>query len=253
MPAIKKESFGTLSDGQAVSIYTLRNTKGNELKVTDYGARVVSLRFRNKNFENKFVLIGKENASECEKDDKNLGVVYVDDSDHLSKKIWNAEQSVEGVKFSIKDGDKEISVLYSISNDNEISIKYEAKGIDDVTTSMAFSGDVLANPDFKIFSDEFKGGSNGAWAIIDKPAEVEMELGMFGFDIGCPIDYLDAGLKNAADIVSEAENIALKMYATQNKVHVDNIDGGFAIKTSGTKSDNGILKSQTVYVLKNKN
>ena len=29
MPAIKKESFGTLSDGQAASIYTLRNNKGN--------------------------------------------------------------------------------------------------------------------------------------------------------------------------------------------------------------------------------
>ena len=252
MPAIKKESFGTLSDGQAASIYTLRNTKGNELKVTDYGARVVSLRFRNKDFENKFALIGHNNVADYEKDDKALGVVYVDGSDHLSKKIWNAEQIVEGVKFTIKDGDKDIAVIYSISNDNEISIKYEAKGVDDVTASFAFSGDVIANPDFKIFSDDFKGGNSGEWAIIDKPAEVEMELGMFGFDIGCPIDYLDAGLKNAADIVSDAENIILKMYATQNKVHVDNIDGGFKIKTSGTKSEGGILKSQTVYVLKNK-
>ena len=251
MPAIKKESFGTLSDGQVASIYTLRNTKGNELKVTDYGARVVSLRFRNKDFENKFVLIGYNSADEYENDDKNLGVVYVDGSDHLAKKIWNAEQSVEGVKFSIKDGDKEIAVLYSISNDNEISIKYEAKGVEDVSTSMVFSGEVLANPNFKIFSDEFQGGNSGAWTLIDKPAEVEMELGMFGFDIGCPIDYLDAGLKNAADIVSDAEKISLKMYATQDKVHVDSIDGGFAIKTSGTKSDGGVLKSQTVYMLKN--
>ena len=251
MPAIKKESFGTLSDGQAASIYTLRNTKGNELKVTDYGARIVSLRFRNKAFENKFVLIGHENAAEYEKDDKNLGVVYVDGSDHLAKKIWNAEQIVEGVKFSIKDGDKDISVIYSISNDNEISIKYEAKGVEDVTTSLAFSADVLADPNFKIYSDDFKGGNSGAWPIIDEPAVVEMELGMFGFDIGCPIDYLDAGLKNAADIVSDSANMLLKMYATQDKVHVDSIDGGFAIKTSGTKNDNGVIKSQTVYILKN--
>ena len=46
MPSIKKEG----------SIWTLRNTKGNELKVTDVGARVVSLRFRDKDFKNQFVL-----------------------------------------------------------------------------------------------------------------------------------------------------------------------------------------------------
>ena len=252
MPAIKKENFGTLSNGQTAAIYTLRNTKGNELKVTDYGARVVSLRFRNKDFENKFVLIGHDNVTDYEKDEKGLGVVYVDGSDHLAKKIWNAEQIVEGVKFSIKDGDKEVTVIYSISNDNEISIKYEAKGVNDVTTSITFSGDVIASPDFKIFSDEFKGGNSGEWTLIDKPAEVEMELGMFGFDIGCPIDYLEAGLKNAADIASDSESLLLKMYATQDKVHVNSVDGGFSIKTSGSKSDNGLIKSQTVYVLKNK-
>ena len=55
----------------------------------------------------------------------------------------------------------------------------------------------------------------------------------------------------AADISSDSANMLLKMYATQNKVHVDNIDGGFVIKTSGTKNDNGVIKSQTVYILKN--
>ena len=250
MATIKKESFGTLSNGQAASIYTLRNTKGNELKVTDYGARIVSWRFRNKSYTNKFVLIGHENVADYEKDNK--GVVYVDGSDELSKKIWNAEQTLEGVKFTINDGGKDVTVIYSVSNDNEVSIKYEAKGVGDVSTQLTFSGDILESPNFKIFSDEFTGGDNGEWTLIDKPAEVEMELGMFGYDPGCPIDYLEAGLKNAADISSEAANMLLKIYATQDKLHVDQIDGGFAIKTSGNKkSDDGIIKSQTVYVLKN--
>ena len=252
MPTIKKENFGTLSDGQNATLYILRNTKGNELKVTDYGARIVSLRFRNKDFENKFVLLGHENAADYEKDNKALGVVYVDGSDHLANKIWNAEQSVEGVKFSIKDGDKEVSVVYSISNDNEVSIKYEAKGVEDVSTQLTFSGDVIADPNFKIFSDEFKGGNFGEWKLIDKPAEVEFVEGMFGFDIGCPIDYYDAGLKNAADIVSDSANIIMQVFANQDKLHVENVDGGFAIKTSGTKNENGIINSQTVYVIKNK-
>ena len=252
MPAIKKENFGTLSNGQTATLYTLRNNKGNEFKVTDYGARVVSLRFRNKKFENKFILLGHENVADYEKDDNSLGVVYVDGKDHLANKIWDSEQFVEGVKFSTKDGDKEIAVTYSISNDNEVSVKYEAKGIDDVTTQLSFSGDVFTDPNFKVFSDEFKGGDSGVWPLIDKPAEVEFVEGMFGFDIGCPIDYYDAGLKNAADIVSEPANILMQVYASQNKLHVDKIDGGFAIKTSGTKNENGVIKSQTVYVIKNK-
>ena len=42
MATIKKESFGKLSDGRAVELYTLRNTKGTEVKVTTYGARLVA-------------------------------------------------------------------------------------------------------------------------------------------------------------------------------------------------------------------
>ena len=250
MATIKKEAFGTTAEGKAASIYTLRNTKGNELKVTDYGARIVSWRFRNKDFDNKFVLVGHDNVAAYE-NDKNLGVVYVDGSDHLANQIWNSEQAIDGVKFNISEGGKEITVTYSISNDNEVSIKYEAKGVEDITTQLTFSGEALADPNFKIFSEEFKGGNSGAWSIIDKPAEVEMELGMFGYDPGCPIDYLDAGLKNAAIIESEPASMILKMYATQDKVHVDSVDGGFVIKTSGTKSTDGKITSQTVYVLKN--
>ena len=42
MATIKKESFGKLSDGREVELYTLRNTKGTEVKVTTYGARLVA-------------------------------------------------------------------------------------------------------------------------------------------------------------------------------------------------------------------
>jgi aldose 1-epimerase len=42
-PAITKASFGTTKEGRAVDIYTLRNTKGMEARITNYGAIVVSL------------------------------------------------------------------------------------------------------------------------------------------------------------------------------------------------------------------
>ena len=63
MPSIKKDAFGKLSDGREATIYTLRNIKGNELKITNYGARIVSMRFRNKDFQNKFVLKSYDDVS----------------------------------------------------------------------------------------------------------------------------------------------------------------------------------------------
>ncbi len=255
MPSIKKESFGKLSDGREATVYTLRNNKGNELKVTNYGARVVSLRFRNKDFENKFVLKSYPDVSGYEKDDA-AGVVYVDGSNEFDKVIWDAAEIIEGLKLTATVGEKSAEIIYSISNDNELSIKYNAKGIDDISTQLIFSADVLPDSNFRIYDESKSNGKisgKNTYGIIDKPAVVEMEVGMFGYDPGCPINWLDAGLKNAADIVSDAADIMLNIFATQNNLHLEEVEGGFAIKTSGSKSADGEIKSQTVYVLKNRN
>ena len=233
MPSIKKETSGE------ATIWTLRNTKGNELKVTNLGARVVSMRFRDKDFKNNFVL--KDGAS----------VVLVDGGADFEKIIWQAEELIEGVKFTAQVGGKSASVLYSLSNDNEISITYEAAGVEDISTQMVFT---LPDADFRACQ------KGAAWEKISdekiypvtQPAEVEMELGMFGYDPGCPIDYLDAGLKNAANIFSAPTSIDVIVYATQNEIHALAVDGGFAIKTSGSNAADGKIKSQTVYMLKNR-
>ena len=225
MPAIKKETSGE------ATIYTLRNTKGNELKVTDFGARAMSLRFRDKNFTNQFLL--KESD------------VFVDGGDDFAKIIWQAEETLEGIKFTSTLGNKSATVIYSISNDNEISIKYETTGIKDISTQMIFA---LADVDFRACQ------KGAAWEKISEEkiypvtetAEVEMELGMFGYDPSCPIDYLNAGLKNAANLYSAAASIDVIVYATQDKIHAQAVEGGFAVKTSGAAS------GQTVYMIKNR-
>lgn len=254
MPSIKKEAFGKLEDGRKATLYTLRNNKGNELKVTDYGARIVSVRFRNKDFENKLVLKSYPDVSGYEKDDA-AGIVYVDGANEFDKIIWDAEYIIEGLKLTATVGDKSAEIIYSISNDNEISIKYNAKGVEDISTQLIFNAETLPDSDLKIYDEaKFEGKISGknVYSIIDKPAEVLMEVGMFGYDPGCPIDWNAAGLKNAAEIISEAADIMLNIYATQDNLHVEEVEGGFAIKTSGTKSADGEIKSQTVYVLKNR-
>lgn len=254
MANIKQESFGKLSDGREAKIFTLRNNKGNELKVTDYGARIVSIRFRDKSFKNKFMLKTYSDVSGYEKDAA-AGIVFVDEGEDFSKIIWDAQTIIEGVKFTAEIDGKHAEIIYSISNDNEVSITYEATGAEDISTQLVFCADELPTSEINPYAE---GATNGLisgkniYDIIDKPAEVLMEVGMFGYDPGCPIDYLEAGLKNAADIFSAPSSIDVKVYATQNKLHVEEVDGGFAIRTSSTKAEDGKIKAQTVYVFKNR-
>lgn len=236
MPSIKKESFGKVVDGRETSVWTLRNTKGNELKVTDCGARIVSLRFRDKDFTNRFLLT-------------DASTVLVDGKD-FAEILWQGEQLFEGVKFTANINGKPVSIIYSLSNDNEISIRYESADEIDITAQLAFSAEVLPDTDFRACQ------KGAAWEKISdaksypvtEPAEVMMEVGMFGYDPGCPIDYLEAGLKNAANLFSDAASIEIIVYATQDNIGVQAIDGGFALKTSGKF----VGKAQTVYMLKNR-
>ena len=226
MPSFKKETSGE------ATIWTLRNTKGNELKVSNLGAHVVGMRFRDKDFTNQQLF-------------KDAGSVLVDGGSDFAKILWQGEETLEGLKLSAQVGDKSATVTYSISNDNEISIKYETSGIADITTELVFA---LPDLDFRACQ------KGAAWEKITdekiypvtEKAEVEMELGMFGYDPGCPIDYLDAGLKNAANLFCAAASIDVIVYATQDKIHAKAVDGGLAIKTSGSG------KGQTVYMIKNR-
>ena len=231
MPTFKKESAGD------ATVWTLRNTKGNELKVTDRGARITAMRFRDKDFTNRFVFRDDKSAAVC-----------VDGSADFADIIWKAEQLIEGLKLSAEVNGKSVSVIYSLSNDNEISIKFESTGANDVSVCPIFSADALPEAKFR------SGQKGAAWEAfadektypVTEPAEVEMELGMFGYDPGCPIDYLDAGLKNGAFVFSEATGIELIVYSTQDELHAKAVDGGFVVGTCGAP------KGQVVYMLKNR-
>ena len=232
MASIKQETSGN------ATVWTLRNTKGNELKVTDAGARAVSMRFRDKDFTNRFLLT-------------DASALLVDGADFADR--WQGEATDEGIKFTAERDGKKVTVIYGLSNDNEISIKYAAEGVDDVTAKLVFKAEAL--PDIDIRACQ----KGAAWEKIDgdknypvtEPAEVMMEVGMFGYDFGCPIDYLNAGLKNAANLFSDAASIEIIAYATQDAIQAQAVDGGFALYTSGSKID-GAVKGQTVYMLKNR-
>ncbi len=164
---IPAKNFETTVDGKNVTLYTLKNSKGMTMQVTNFGARVVSLwtedingrwndvvlgyenidrylnntgerflgatigRFGNRIADGKFTLDGKEytlstyNNGQClHGGDKGFDMV-----------VWDVaevtDNSIE-FKYLSKDmeegfpGNLDITMIYSITEDNEFKITYEA-------------------------------------------------------------------------------------------------------------------------------
>src|SRR2546425_13089836 len=72
---VKKESFGSTSDGQGVDIYTLTNSHGVEAKITTYGGIVVSLKVPDRNGKLDDVVLGFENLDDYLKGHPYFGAI----------------------------------------------------------------------------------------------------------------------------------------------------------------------------------
>lgn len=60
---VMKTSFGETADGKAVDFFTLRNDKGAEAKISNYGGIVTSLRVRDRNGKLGDVVLGYDNLN----------------------------------------------------------------------------------------------------------------------------------------------------------------------------------------------
>lgn len=205
MATIKKDSFGKLSDGRAVELYTLRNTKGTEVKVTTYGARLVAWSAYGKDHKRTDIVLGYADGAAYEKDDTSMGglvgrhanriaggKVTIDgktyqldlntgshNQNHIHggfqgfhQKLWTAEETDQGVKFTYHAADGEggypgnmtVHVLYSLSNDNELSIRYEAVSDADTVCNLTnhayfnlngFASGPVLDQKIQIFADKY--------------------------------------------------------------------------------------------------
>ena len=72
---VQKEDFGKTPDGQQVFLYTLRNSSGMEVKVTNYGARITSIKVPDKNKKFADVVLGFDNLAGYLADEPYFGAV----------------------------------------------------------------------------------------------------------------------------------------------------------------------------------
>ncbi len=160
-----KESFGTSKNGEAVSVYLLQNKNGMKVRVTDYGASLVSIIVPDKNGNLTDVLLGYDNVTGYETNTCYFGAVIgrnsnrianaqltingtvysLDQNDNennlhsgergMDAKVWDVKQTTDAsITLTCKSADREqgfpgnmdAQVTYTLTDDNTVEIHYEA-------------------------------------------------------------------------------------------------------------------------------
>ena len=120
-------SFGTLSDGRAVTAARLENAAGASLTVIDYGAAIQSLRVPDRNGEPVDVVLGYDTAAEYEKNDAYLGATI----GRVGNRIGGAAFSLDGKTYALA------------KNDGENHLHGGVRGFDKQMWSMSAEGDCV--------------------------------------------------------------------------------------------------------------
>ena len=167
--------FGVTSRGEKAKLYTLKNGKGMEVKVSDYGAVLVQLLVPDQDGQIQDVVLGYDNVKGYEEDGVFFGAAVGrvanrigggeftlngktycltqnngentlhGGRDFYNKRLWKVVETDENhVKFMLRspDGDQgfpgnvDISITYVLTEENEVRICYHAISDQDTLLNM---------------------------------------------------------------------------------------------------------------------
>lgn len=199
---ITKSPFGITRDGQQAYLYCLKNADGAYVTITSYGCRIVSICVPDKNGDLKDVCLGYDTLAGYESDTAGFGAVIGRHANRIGKGEftingetyhvainngpnhlhgglrgfhhynWDSEVDGNSVRFTriSPDGEENypgtltMRVTYTWSEDNELSISYEAVSDKDTvfnTTNHAYfnlngeDSDTALNHTLMINADQF--------------------------------------------------------------------------------------------------
>lgn len=98
---VSKKTFGKLSNGTEIELYTLKNLKGSQVQITNYGARVVSWTIADKNSRIVDVVLGYDDATGYEKDNKYMGAIV----GRCANRIADARFNLNGKEYQLDKND----------------------------------------------------------------------------------------------------------------------------------------------------
>lgn len=132
---IQKDLFGITKEGKEAYLFTLENSKGMKIQITNYGAILVSLFVKNKLGELKDVVLGYDKLEDYFSNDLMFGATV----GRNVNRIENAEFKIDGITYHLVKNknnhnihsDKEAGfhkVLwdYNIVNDNAVRFYYKS-------------------------------------------------------------------------------------------------------------------------------
>lgn len=146
---IVKNAFGTTSKGEAVDVYTIRNSSGAAVDILTYGATVNSIYVADKNGVFADVLSGFDTLEGHEKYSDYQGMTV----GRYANRLAGGKFSIDGVEYDVEKNEKGITCLHGgaelstavwkafIVDDNAIEMNYTSPD-----GAMGFPGKV----DFKV-------------------------------------------------------------------------------------------------------
>jgi aldose 1-epimerase len=127
MSGITKQSWGTLPTGESIDLYTLRNDKGVEATITNFGGKIVTLKAPDRAGNVEDVVLGYDTLAP-----------YVDKNPFFGTLVGRYANRIADGKFAL-DG-KTYTLL---KNNGPNSLHGGAKGFDKVAWSPAIVGEAL--------------------------------------------------------------------------------------------------------------
>jgi aldose 1-epimerase len=159
-----EDAFRGLVDGKATRLFTMENANGMVVTLTNYGAKIVSIYAPDRNGKYSDVMLGFNSLDEYRKYSASHGAVVgpfanrianarftIDNETYLLpvnngqaclhsgpdswyRKVWDFEEKENAVTFRIESpdgefgfpGNKSAKVTYTLTDDNELKIDYEA-------------------------------------------------------------------------------------------------------------------------------
>jgi aldose 1-epimerase len=101
--AIQKEEFGKTADGKTVNIYTIKNANGLEIKVSEFGATLVSLKVPDRDGNIEDIILGFDNLEGYINDNTFQGVI----AGRYANRIAKGKFTLNGEEYTLATNDGE--------------------------------------------------------------------------------------------------------------------------------------------------
>ncbi len=172
---IVKNSFGTTAKGEAVDVYTIRNSAGTAVDIITYGATVNSIYVADKNGNFADVLSGFDTIEGHEKFSDYQGMTV----GRYANRLAGGKFSIDGVEYNVEKNEKGITCLHGgaelstavwkafIVDDNAVEMNYTSPD-----GAMGFPGKVEFKVTFTLHEDNAL--KIDYFAISDKKTVINM-------------------------------------------------------------------------------